>query len=126
MSGFLPPGRRPRERAAGRHPSTVTDNVVEYLTTVSLPAKAKSVRLGQTTSISVITARKSGALIVPTGAVTVEGGRNRTSPGAPTTSTSGSRSVRVWSARTGTEIITGLKAGDQVVLPGTGASPAPR
>ena len=40
--------------------ATVTDNVVEYLTTVSLPASATSVRLGQTTSISVITARKAG------------------------------------------------------------------
>ena len=105
--------------------ATVTDNVVEYLTTVSLPTTAASVRLGQTTSISVITARKAAALIVPTGVVTVEGGRSYVTRRANDVD----QRVEVRTGlvgATGTEITSGLKVGDQVVLPGTGASPAPR
>ena len=99
--------------------STVTDNVVEYVTTVSLPAKATAVRLGQTTSISVITASRANVLIVPTSTVTLDGGKSYV------TRRSNSVDERV-EVRTGlvgvagTEISSGLKVGDQVVLPGTG------
>lgn len=103
--------------------ATVTDNVVEYLATVSLPASATSVRLGQTTSIAVFTARKANALIVPTGAVMVEGGRSYVTRRVDGVD----ERVEIRTGlvgTTGTEIINGLKAGDQVVLSGTGASPA--
>lgn len=102
--------------------STITDNVVEYVTTVSLPSNATTIRLGQTTSISVVTASRKNVLIVPTGTVTIDGGKSYV------TRRSNGIDERV-EVRTGLvgaaglEIRQGLRQGDEVVQPGTGASP---
>lgn len=96
--------------------STLTNNVVQYLTTVSLTDPPAEVRVGQTASLSIITGSLEGVLFVPTSAITREGAT------AYVTRLADSVTERVevrtgLIGTTGTEIVSGLEEGDEVVLP---------
>jgi multidrug efflux pump subunit AcrA (membrane-fusion protein) len=101
--------------------STVTDNVVQYQTRVSLQAPPATVRVGQTASISITTASSEGVLFVPTSAIATDGTQSyvmrvvdgKRSKVEVTTGMAGT---------TGTEITSGVAEGDVVVLSNTGVS----
>lgn len=101
--------------------STVTNNVVQYVTTVSLIDPPAQVRVGQTASLSITTGSKEDVLFVPTSAITSEGASRyvtRLADGVQSR-------VEVTTGlvgTTGTEILSGLSEGDLVVLPSTGSS----
>lgn len=101
--------------------STVSNNVVQYLTTVSLTDPPAEVRVGQTSSLSIITGSEEDALFVPTSAITVDGASSyvtRLADGVQTR-------VEVTTGMvgtTGTQILSGLAEGDIVVLPSTGGA----
>ncbi len=50
--------------------SSVTNNVVQYTVTVSLPSADAAIRLGQTADVTITTSRHADTLYVPTSAVT--------------------------------------------------------
>jgi len=103
---------------------TVTNNVVEYGVTVTL-ARPTGVKLGQTSQVAITTGSKKNVLRVSSSALTTIG--NQTT--ATMQRTDGStRSVAVTTGLKGdseTEILSGLSAGDVVILPqqtgGTGS-----
>ncbi|HRA07155.1 MAG TPA: HlyD family efflux transporter periplasmic adaptor subunit [Propionicimonas sp.] len=101
--------------------STVTNNVVQYVTTLSLTDPPAEVRVGQTASLSIVTDTLESTLFVPTSAITVDGASSYV-----TKLDAGVQSrVEVTTGlvgTTGTEILTGLDEGDVVVLPSTGAA----
>ena len=98
--------------------STVTSNVVNYYVTLTLDSLDDRLKPGLTTNATVITARAANVLVVQNSAITRRG----------TTATvivlTGGKEV-VTDVQTGvagtstTEITSGLKAGDRVVLPTT-------
>ena len=101
--------------------STVTNNVVQYVTTISLTDPPAGVRVGQTASLSIVTGTKERTLFVPTSAITVDGASSYV------TKLAGGVQSRVevttgLVGTTGTEILTGLDEGDVVVLPNTGTT----
>jgi HlyD family secretion protein len=95
---------------------TVTNNVVEYGVTVTLD-ETKGVKLGQSTQVVVTTGSKQGVVRVSASALTTVGDRTT----ATVQSTDGStRTVEVVTGLEGdgyTQILSGLEAGDTVVLP---------
>ncbi|MDQ7991331.1 MAG: HlyD family efflux transporter periplasmic adaptor subunit [Propionicimonas sp.] len=101
--------------------STVTNNVVQYVTTVSLSDPPAGVRVGQTASLSIITGSEDDVLFVPTSAITVDGASSyvtRLADGVQTR-------VEVETGlvgTTGTQILGGLAEGDVVVLPSSGGT----
>ncbi|MGV8908541.1 MAG: efflux RND transporter periplasmic adaptor subunit [Propionicimonas sp.] len=101
--------------------STVTNNVVQYQTRVSLDSPPATVRVGQTASISVTTATSADVLYLPTSAVATDGTQSYVMRVAD-----GKRSkVQVatgMTGTTGTEITSGLAEGDVVVLSNTGVA----
>jgi HlyD family secretion protein len=100
--------------------STVTNNVVEYGVTVTITSDVATVRLGQTATVTITTATRRNVLSVPTSAVTTADGRStvtRRSNNVDTTVVVQTGLV----GTIGTEIVSGLAEGDQVVLP-TGGS----
>lgn len=104
--------------------STVANNVVQYLTTLSLDAPPSSVKVGQTASLSITTASKEDVLYVPTSAIATDGQTSyviKTSGGKPTRVdvTTG------MTGTTGTEITSGLSEGDSVLLSNTGGTGNP-
>lgn len=100
--------------------STVTNNVVEYDVTIGLGAVSSGLRLGQTVSVTITTASKTGVLIVPTSTLTVAD--NTTTVIRRSNGTDAPVSVQTGLVgATGTEITSGLAEGDQVVVP-TGGS----
>jgi multidrug efflux pump subunit AcrA (membrane-fusion protein) len=94
---------------------TITNNVVEYGVTVLLDAAPAGVRLGQTSSVSIVTATRDNALSVPSSAIT------KTGPVSTVTLRRDGQDV-VTTVQTGlvgdsgTEITSGLSEGDQVVI----------
>ncbi|HEY8762100.1 MAG TPA: biotin/lipoyl-binding protein [Candidatus Dormibacteraeota bacterium] len=98
--------------------STVSSNVVNYYVTLTLDSLDDRLKPGLTTNATVITARAANVLVVPNAAITHRGTT------ATVTVLQGSKEV-VTDVETGiagsgtTEIISGLKAGDKVVLPTT-------
>jgi len=101
--------------------STVTDNVVQYKTRVSLESPPVTVRVGQTASISITTASSEDVLYVPTSAIATDGTKSYVMKVVD-----GKRSkVEVSTGMvgtTGTEITSGVDEGDVVVLSNTGVS----
>jgi multidrug efflux pump subunit AcrA (membrane-fusion protein) len=101
--------------------STVTDNVVQYKTRVSLESPPATVRVGQTASISITTATAEDVLYLPTSAIATDGTQSsvmkvvdgRRTKVEVTTGMVGT---------TGTEITSGVAEGDVVVLSNTGVS----
>ncbi len=95
--------------------STVTSNVVTYNVTVQLDQPAAKVKPGMTASVSVITAEASGVLHVPSAAV-----RGTGTSGRVTVVTKGKQSTVIVGVGlrgdSSTEITSGLKAGQQVVV----------
>lgn len=98
--------------------STVTNNVVNYGVQIALIDPPAALRLGQTGTVTVVTATKTNVLYVVTTAITTTGvGKTVTVQKGGTTSV-----VPVQTGVTGdstTEIISGLSAGETVVLPTT-------
>lgn len=94
---------------------TVSNNVVEYGVTVTLDQADASLRLGQTASVSITTATKSGVLNVPSAAVRTVGDISTVTvrkDGKDTTTV-----VQIGLVGdSATEIISGLSVGDAVVL----------
>ncbi len=98
--------------------STVTSNVVNYYVTLTLDSLDDRLKAGLTTNATVVTARAANVLVVPNAAITHRGSL------ATVTVLQGSSQivtpVTTGIAGTGsTEITSGLKAGDKVVLPTT-------
>ncbi|HEY8812321.1 MAG TPA: biotin/lipoyl-binding protein [Candidatus Dormibacteraeota bacterium] len=98
--------------------STVSSNVVNYYVTLTLDSLDDRLKPGLTTNATVVTARAANVLVVPNAAITHRG------TAATVTVLQGSKEV-VTDVQTGiagsgtTEITSGLKAGDKVVLPTT-------
>ena len=99
---------------------TVTNNVVQYAVTVTLNRPPKGVRLGQTTSVSIVTGTARQVLTVPSNAVTTVG---RTS--TVTVRANGADTTKVVQiglvGNSVTEIKSGLSDGDVVVIQNTGS-----
>jgi hypothetical protein len=96
--------------------STVTSSVVTYTVTITLAHPPSTVRLGQTTNVSITTASKSNVLRVLTTAISTTGG-------AKTVDRVKGASVGTVVITTGisgggyTQVLSGLQAGDEVALP---------
>lgn len=97
--------------------SSVTNNVVQYKVTVSLPSAGSSIRLGQTADVVITTSQHTDALYVPTSAVTTtaDGHTAVTRRAAGTDSVVQVKTGLVGAV--GTEIVAGLTEGDLLVLP---------
>lgn len=99
--------------------ATSSNSVVTYATTITLDSVPKGLRLGQTASVSITTKSSSAnALYVPTAAITTANGVSTVKVVDPTDSTR-TTTVTVTLGvvgNTGTEIITGLKVGQTIVL----------
>ena len=96
--------------------STVSNNVVQYSTSVSLDAPPATVRVGQTASLSIVTGSAESTLYVPTSAIQADGAARYVTR----VTTSGQQRVEVTTGMvgtTGTEILSGLSKGDRVLLP---------
>lgn len=95
--------------------STVSNNVVQYTTTVSLDSPPAGVRVGQTAGLTVVTGTLENVLHVPTSAIGKDGATTYV------TKISGDRLERVdvttgLVGTTGTEILSGLSEGDEILL----------
>ena len=100
---------------------TVTNDVVEYGVKVRLDTGDKSVKIGQTASLTITAQQKDGVLIVPTSVLRTVNGvssvtRRVNDVDSPVTVQTGLVGT------TGTEVLSGLSEGDLVVLPTTGGS----
>ncbi len=96
--------------------STVSNNVVQYSTSVSLNSPPDTVRVGQTASLSIVTGSAESTLYVPTSAIQADGATRYVTR----VTTSGQHRVEVTTGivgTTGTEILSGLSEGDRVLLP---------
>ncbi|GAA4608510.1 hypothetical protein GCM10023195_33430 [Actinoallomurus liliacearum] len=95
--------------------ATTSNNVVQYGVTVSLTDPPAGLRIGATATVRVTTARAENVLYVPTAAVRTAGGRSTV-----TVLQGGKQVVQVVQAGVqgdqGTEITSGLKEGDQVLI----------
>jgi HlyD family secretion protein len=103
--------------------ATVNNSVVTYLVRVSFPDSDARVKVGMTANTSIVVATKDNALLVPNSALLPNGaGYAVQVPNAG----GGTREVVVQTGLTDgtqTEIISGLKAGDQVIaVPTTGTT----
>ncbi len=98
--------------------STVTSNVVNYYVTLTLDNLDDRLKAGLTTNATVVTARATNVLVVPNAAITRRGAL------ATVTLVQGGKEV-LTQVETGvagtssTEVTSGLRAGDKVVLPTT-------
>jgi multidrug efflux pump subunit AcrA (membrane-fusion protein) len=96
--------------------STVSNNVVTYDVTIAIDDPPSDVKVGMTADVTVITASKTGVLIVPSAAVTTTGTRSTVtvlSHGIQTTQPVVTGLV----GSSTTQIVAGLKAGEVVVEP---------
>ncbi len=94
------------------------DNVVSYAATITLTDIPGQVRLGQTASVGVTIDRAENVLTLPSAVITTAGGRSTV-----TVLENGRQTVKVVETgikgTSGTEIVSGLDEGDQVVRPVT-------
>lgn len=96
--------------------ATTSNNVVQYGVTLALTSQPSGLRLGQTASVEVVTAKADDALYVPSTAVKTAGGGHTVTVLA----NGKQRTQTVQVGVTGddsTQITSGLHAGEQVVLP---------
>ncbi len=96
--------------------STVTNNVVEYAVTVRLD-RTKGVKLGQTAQLVVTTGEKQSVVRVSSSALTTIGNTTTAEVRGSDGSTVTRQVTTGLEGDTFTEIISGLGAGDVVVLP---------
>ena len=96
--------------------ATTSDNVVQYEVTLALHDQPANLRLGQTASVEVVTAKADDALYVPSTAVTSAGGKHTV-----TVLANGKRTTRTVQVgvegEDDTQITSGVRAGEKVVLP---------
>lgn len=94
---------------------TTTNNVVSFGVTITLTSRPAKVRIGQTSTATVVVSQASDVLYVPSAAVSTAGGQSTVTVlenGRPVT-----RTVTTGiSGTTGVEIKSGLEEGDQVQL----------
>jgi macrolide-specific efflux system membrane fusion protein len=96
--------------------ATTTNDVVQYGVTLKLKSAPSGLRLGQTASVEVVTAKADNALYVPSTAVKSAGGTHTVTVLA--NGKQATRTVRVGVAGDdNTQITSGLRAGEKVVLP---------
>lgn len=94
---------------------TTSNSVVSYGVVVRLSGVPKTIRLGQSASVSITTDSASGVLVVPSTAVTTNGSRSTVLLLANGQQQRTQVTVGVVGT-TWTEVTSGVKAGDQVVL----------
>jgi multidrug efflux pump subunit AcrA (membrane-fusion protein) len=94
---------------------TVSNNVVQYPITVTLDQAPADVRLGASASLSITTASVQDALVVPTSAITTLGDRHTATVLRNGVQTVVPVDVGV-QGDTGTQVLSGLTAGEVVVL----------
>ena len=95
---------------------TVTNNVVTYDVTVTLDQKATSVRIGQSASLTITTGSAENVLIAPTSAITTVGDRSTVTRRVDGVDSTVAVETGL-AGTTGTEITSGLAAGDTLVVP---------
>ncbi|HEX6468916.1 MAG TPA: efflux RND transporter periplasmic adaptor subunit [Streptosporangiaceae bacterium] len=102
---------------------TTSNNVVQYGVTVALSGRPAGVRIGQTATVQVIVAKADNVLYVPSAAVRTAGGQSTVTvmrDGEQVT-----QPVRVGiKGDQGTEITSGVTAGERVVMTASGAGGA--
>jgi HlyD family secretion protein len=96
--------------------STVTNNVVEYAVTVRLD-RTKGVKLGQTAQLVITTGEKQSVLRVSSSALTTIGNTTTATVRSADGSTVTRQVTTGLKGDTYTEVLSGLQAGDVVVLP---------
>lgn len=96
--------------------STVTNNVVEYAVTVRLD-RTKGVKLGQTAQLVVTAGEKQSVLRVSSSALTTIGDTTTATVRSSDGSTATRQVTTGLKGDTYTEVLSGLRAGDVVVLP---------
>lgn len=96
--------------------ATTSNNVVQYPVTLTLKSQPGNLRLGQTASVEVVTAKADDALYVPSTAVTTAGGTHTVTVLAHGKQTTRTVGVGV-EGDDYTQITSGVKEGEQVVLP---------
>lgn len=96
--------------------STVTNNVVEYAVTVLLD-RTKGVKLGQTAQLVVTAGEKQSVLRVSSSALTTIGDTTTATVRSSDGSTATRQVTTGLKGDTYTEVLSGLRAGDVVVLP---------
>lgn len=101
---------------------TVTNNVVEYGVTVTLD-ETKGVKLGQSTQVVVTTGSKDGVVRVSASALTTVGDRTTATVQADDGTSSTVAVVTGLEGDGFTEVLSGLEAGDTVVLPEQAEAP---
>jgi macrolide-specific efflux system membrane fusion protein len=103
------------------HTSTVVNNVVDYEVEVALTRSPKAVRLGETATVQVTTARANNVLAVPSAAVQTAGGQSTVTVLSQGRQVATPVQVGLEGDQT-TEIVSGLSEGQQVVISSTTAS----
>jgi multidrug efflux pump subunit AcrA (membrane-fusion protein) len=96
--------------------STVSNNVVTYDVTIAIKDPPSAVKVGMTADVTVITASKTGVLVVPSAAVTTTGTRSTVTVLSHGIQTTQPVVVGLIGSST-TQIVAGLKAGEVVVEP---------
>jgi HlyD family secretion protein len=96
--------------------STVTNNVVEYAVTVRLD-RTKGVKLGQTAQLVITTGEKQSVLRVSSSALTTIGNTTTAAVRSSDGSTVTRQVTTGLKGDTYTEVLSGLRTGDVVVLP---------
>jgi membrane fusion protein, macrolide-specific efflux system len=97
---------------------TVSNSVVTYPTTVTLSTVPPGLRLGQSAQVAITTKSSAeGALYIPAEAITTTAGGDSSVKIVDSTGTTSTVTVTLGVVGTvGTEIVSGLKAGQTVVL----------
>jgi macrolide-specific efflux system membrane fusion protein len=120
------PGRPLRGVVSGINALPDTGASVQYGTTIGLEGRPAGLRLGQSASVAITTARAEGALFLPNAAIEPQGGATATE-GSVLVYAGGRQERRTVglgiAADTVTQITRGLAVGELVVLPEPAASP---
>ena len=95
--------------------ATVVSNVVTYAGVVTLAEVPAGVKSGMSATVNVVTAGKTGVIAIPSAAVTTKGGTSTVTVWANGQSATRAVTLGLKGDNT-TEIVSGLSAGDQVVM----------